>query len=120
MEKISYEQYRESLNQIEPKNNCPIQSLIGTLAKKWNLRVIFELTKRDTIRFGELRSQVGEIAATSLSSTLKELEENGFVERIQYNEIPPRVEYSLTEKGRMLYPVFVAMGNWCQKYQTED
>lgn len=120
MENISYEQYREFLNQIDPKNNRPIQSMIGILAKKWNLRVIFELTKRDTIRFGELRSQVGEIAATSLSSTLKGLEENGFVERIQYNEIPPRVEYSLTEKGRMLYPVFAAMGNWCQKYQTED
>lgn len=120
MEKISYEQYRDFLNRIDPKNNCPIQMLIGTLAKKWNLRVIFELTKRDVIRFGELRTQVGEIAATSLSSTLKELEENGFVERIQYNEIPPRVEYSLTEKGKMLYPVFVAMGDWCQKYQAED
>lgn len=45
MEKISYEQYRDFLNQIDPNHNCPIQTLIGTLAKKWNLRVIFELTK---------------------------------------------------------------------------
>lgn len=116
MEKISYEQYRDFLNRIDPKDNCPIQNLIGTLAKKWNLRVIFELSKKDSVRFGELRSQIGDIAATSLSSTLKELEENEFVRRKQFNEIPPRVEYSLTEKGKMLYPIFVVMGNWCEKY----
>lgn len=116
MGNISFEQYQDFLNQIEPDQHCPIQSLIGILAKKWNLRVIFELTKKDTLRFGELKAQIGEIAATSLSSTLKELEENGFVERVQFQEIPPRVEYFLTEKGKMLYPVFVVMGDWCKDY----
>lgn len=117
MEYMDYEKYRDFLKQVDVERNCPIQKLIGTLAKKWNLRVIFELTKKDTVRFGVLKAQIGEITSTSLSSTLKELEEHGFVERVQFNEIPPRVEYSLTEKGKMLYPVFLAMGNWCQEYE---
>lgn len=116
MGELTFEQYREMLRQIDPEKDCPVQALIGVLSKKWNLRVIFELTKHDTVRFGELKKQIGNITNASLSATLKDFEENGFVDRKQFNEIPPRVEYSLTEKGKMLYPIFAAMGNWCQAY----
>lgn len=116
MEELTFEQYREMLRNINPEDNSPVQALIGVLSKKWNLRVMFELTKHDKVRFGELKKQIGNITNASLSSTLKDFEENGFVNREQFNEIPPRVEYSLTEKGKMLYPIFAAMGNWCQVY----
>ncbi len=117
MSEVTFEEYRNSITQIDPKQDCPVQALLETLSKKWNLRVIFELSKADSVRFGELKKQLATITNASLSSTLKDLEDNGFVNRIQFNEIPPHVEYSLTEKGKMLYPIFVAMGEWCQIYE---
>lgn len=119
MENLSFEQYRKSLSLIDPGEDCPVQALIEILSRKWNLRVIFELTKKDMVRFGELKKQIGQITNTSLSNTLKDLEDNGLVSRVQFNEMPPRVEYSLTEKGKMLYPAFIAMSNWCQMYSEK-
>ena len=116
MENITFEQYRNFLNQINPNDNCPVKTLMEILSRKWNLRVIFELTRTDALRFGKLKSKIGTITNTSLSSTLKELEDYGFLIRRQYNEIPPHVEYSLTEKGQMLYPIFAVMRQWIQKY----
>lgn len=113
---LTFEEYRACISQINPDDRCPVQSLIGILSKKWNLRVIFELTKCDMVRFGALKKQLGNITNASLSSTLKDLEGNGFVSRKQFNEIPPHVEYALTEKGKMLYPVFATMSEWCQTY----
>lgn len=118
MSQLTFEEYRNQICKINPSENCPVQSLIGILSKKWNLRVIFELTKCDMIRFGKLKKQLGNITNASLSSTLRDLEEHGFVSRKQFNEIPPHVEYSLTEKGKMLYPIFAAMGDWCQIYKN--
>lgn len=74
MTNINFEQYRNFINEINPSDNCPIQALISILSKKWNLRIIFELTKKDSIRFSELKSQIENITNASLSSTLKELE----------------------------------------------
>lgn len=116
MADMSFEEYREFLQSINPNENCPVKMLIEVLSKKWNLRVIFELTRKDSLRFGELKSQITNITNSSLSSTLKELEENSLIKRIQYNEIPPHVEYLLTEKGKMLYPIFAEMGKWVQNY----
>lgn len=116
MTQLTFEEYRNYISQIVPDENCPVQSLISILSKKWNLSVIFELTKYDMVRFGTLKKRLGNITNSSLSSTLKDLEDNGFVSRTQFNEIPPHVEYALTEKGKMLYPVFATMSDWCQTY----
>lgn len=116
MNDITYEKYREMIKKINPTEDCPVRNLMDKLSRKWNLRVIFELTKNDSIRFGELKRQIGKITNASLSSTLKELEEYGFLERKQFNEIPPHVEYSLTDKGKSLYPIFVVMEEWVQAY----
>ena len=116
MADMSFEEYRNFLQSINPNEGCPVKVLMEILSKKWNLRVVFELTRKDSLRFGELKSQITNITNSSLSSTLKELEENKLINRVQYNEIPPHVEYSLTEKGKMLYPIFAEMGKWAQKY----
>ena len=76
----------------------------------------FELTKVDTIRFGALKKRIGDITNTMLANTLKELEQEGIVLRAQFNEIPPHVEYSLSDSGKELYPIFYEMALWGSKY----
>lgn len=72
---------------------------------KWNSRIICVLATLGTLRYSELRREMGNITDAVLASTLKELIANGIVERKSYNEIPPRVEYSLTEKGMSVVPI---------------
>ena len=69
-----------------------------------------------TLRFGELKNKIPNITNTVLSSTLRELEEAELVDRRQFNEIPPHVEYSLTQKGRDLMPIFFEMFKWGMEY----
>lgn len=74
--------------------------------------VIFELCKKECVRFGELKRAIPKITNTMLTSTLRNLENIGIVKREQFNEIPPHVEYSLTEKGKKLAPVFYEIARW--------
>ena len=96
--------------------NCPVRKTLELIQGKWTLYVIFELSKADVLRFGALKKKLPGITNTMLTSTLRFLEEHGLVTRVQYNEIPPRVEYSLSEAGKELYTVFVEMGRWGSKY----
>lgn len=96
--------------------NCPIYKTIELFQGKWTVWVLFELNKHGTVRFGDLRKSIPNISNTMLTSTLKDLEERGLVDRIQYNEIPPRVEYTATEKAKDLNAVFEAMAAWGQQY----
>ena len=96
--------------------HCPVRKTLALLQGKWTLYVIFELSKVETIRFGELKKKLPGITNTMLTSTLRSLEEHKLVLRVQYNEIPPHVEYSLSEAGKELYTVFVEMGRWGSKY----
>lgn len=96
--------------------NCPVQKGLKVFEGKWNARVLYELILMPTMRFGELRKAIPAISNTMLASTLRELEERGMVCRQQFNEIPPHVEYSLTESGKAFAHVFEAIGEWSQKY----
>ena len=98
--------------------NCPIYKTMELYQGKWTVWVLFELNKNGTVRFGDLRKSIPNISNTMLASTLKDLEERGLVERIQYNEIPPRGEYTATEKAKDLHIVFEAMAVWGQKHGT--
>lgn len=115
-----FKEYRKNLKDKEHGRNCPVQYTLRILQGKWNERIIYELSKYDSLRFGELKKIISEITSTMLSSTLKDLEEQGLVKRTQYNEIPVRVEYSLTEKGKELHPVFAEMAKWGLKYIDEQ
>lgn len=119
MEPISFEEYRRFVSAVHPNTEdpqCPVKRALDLFSGKWNLKVLYELTKADSMRFGSLQRQIGGITNTMLSSTLKDLEEKGFLVRKQFNEIPPHVEYSLSEAGKDLYTVFIAMANWSQKH----
>ncbi|MGN1114943.1 MAG: winged helix-turn-helix transcriptional regulator [Candidatus Ornithomonoglobus sp.] len=114
--KITYEEYRELVKRADLSSGCPVGRLLEIFSGKWHIRIIFELTKVDSIRFGALKAKIGGITNTMLANTLKQLEHNGIIIRTQFNEIPPHVEYSLSESGKELYPIFYAMAEWAVKY----
>lgn len=115
---MSYEEFEERVSSVilTEQGNCPVISTIKILQGKWKLQVIYELCIKSPLRFNELKRMMPAITNTMLSGTLRELEEDGLVDRVQYNEMPLRVEYSLTEKGRDLMPAFYALAQWGFKY----
>ena len=96
--------------------NCPIYKTMEIFQGKWNAWVLFELGRNETMRFGELRKAIPGISNTVLTTTLRDLEERDLVERIQYNEIPPHVEYKATESAKDLDDIFKAMWIWGEKH----
>ena len=113
-----YEEYKELVSDIllTENGNCPVMPVVTMLQGKWKLQVIYELIIQSPMRFGELRKALSGITNTMLTNVLRDLEADGLVDRIQYNEIPPHVEYSRTDKGRDLLPVFYAITDWGLKY----
>ena len=95
---------------------CPVRMALSIFESKWNLRVLYELIVASPLRFGELKRAIPYISNTMLTTTLRELEGLNLVSREQFNEIPPHVEYSLSESGRAIVPVFEAVGEWSEKY----
>lgn len=95
---------------------CPIYKTMEIFQGKWNAWVLFELGRNETIRFGELQRAIPGLSKTVLSTTLRDLEEYGLVNRVQYNEIPPHVEYSATESAKDLKDIFEAMWIWGEKH----
>ena len=97
-------------------DECPVQKILNLFQGKWNLRIIYELSQHESMRFGELKKAVPDISNTVLTSTLKALENQGLVLRQQFNEVPPHVEYSLTESAKALDKVFQTMREWGNRY----
>jgi len=112
----SYEEYRKKVSAYDSNEPCPVKETLEIFQRKWAAEIIFELTKADSLRTGELQRRLGTITNTMLSSVLKDLEAKGIVSRKQFNEIPPHVEYSLSDAGKNMYPVFEAMAEWGVKY----
>lgn len=92
--------------------DCPVKYALDLLNGKWKLRIIWELNQQETIRFNELQRRLQGISSVMLSKSLDELERDQIVRRRQYQEIPPRVEYSLTALGKGIDPALKALGNW--------
>lgn len=110
------EKFIESLTALPATENCPIRKTLDLFSRKWRTVVLFELCKKPSYRFGELRNAIPKITNTMLTSTLRDLEKKGIIERKQYNEIPPHVEYSLTESGQALIPVFFEISKWADNH----
>ena len=94
---------------------CPIYKMMELFQGKWTIWILFELSRHESMRFGELKKAISGISNTMLASTLKDLEEKKLIKRIQYNEIPPHVEYMATDKAKELQAVFQAMKDWGSK-----
>ncbi|NQX63943.1 winged helix-turn-helix transcriptional regulator [Paenibacillus qinlingensis] len=95
---------------------CPITDTQNVIAGKWKILILWHL--KETRRFGELQRLVPGVSKGILTSQLRELEKDDMVHRKVYQEVPPKVEYSLTEAGRSFIPILESMGEWGKKYGT--
>lgn len=86
-----------------------IQRIVGG---KWKIEILYYIGLQNINRFGELRRHIGDITESSLTKQLRELESDGFISRYDYKELPPKVEYSLTDLGNSFIPVLEFMKNW--------
>ncbi|HII53725.1 transcriptional regulator [Candidatus Micrarchaeota archaeon CG08_land_8_20_14_0_20_49_17] len=98
------------------EKSCPATRILNYLGKKWTLHLLKELCTLEAVRFSELAGNMSPISPRTLSKRLKELEKLGLVARKKFNEIPPRVEYSLTGHGRELIKCFKYLDRWVKKF----
>ena len=101
---------------LEKDIRCPLEYSLDVFGGKWKSRIICTLAINTTMRYSELRKELCNITDTMLANSLKELQDDGMVIRVQYNEIPPRVEYSLTDKGVSVIPLLFAINDWGCKH----
>lgn len=119
---MTYEEYLRDVKKgiVTNLGNCPVTPLLLMLQGKWKTQILYELCIHDTVRFGILKKELPGITNTMLTNSLRELERDGFIHREQYNEIPPRVEYSFTERGRDLMPIFYQIMLWGFKHENDN
>lgn len=101
-------------------NNCPLTFALNLIGGKWRLPIIWLLNKNGTMRYNELKRGIDGITNMMLTQSLKELESYGIIKRKQFMEIPPRVEYSLTDNGEDLIPALKGLANWGNKMKNSD
>ena len=99
--------------------DCPIRNVLARVGDKWSLLVLYNLQHREPVRFKELQRQILDISQKSLTQTLRTLEEDGFVSREVFPEVPPRVEYSLTPLALSFLPLVENMINWAKENMDE-
>ena len=92
--------------------DTPFGCTLSIIGGKWRLVILYWLVEYETIRFNELQRKIGTITYKTLSTELKRLEADGLITRKEYPQIPPKVEYSLSEKGRSLLPIMEIMCKW--------
>lgn len=98
---------------------CPVETTLTLISDKWKVLILRDLMP-GTKRFGELKRSIGHVTQKVLTAQLREMEAGGLLTRKVYAEVPPRVEYSLTELGRSLKPILDAMGAWGEQYQAQS
>jgi DNA-binding HxlR family transcriptional regulator len=96
-------------------DNCPVRQVLDRIGDKWSTLVILKLGQHRIMRFNGLAHVIGDVSQKMLTVTLRSLEADGLVNRTMYAEIPPRVEYSLTDLGRSLLPLIKALEGWAEE-----
>lgn len=98
---------------------CPVETTLTLIGNKWKVLILRDLIS-GTKRFGELQRSIGKVSQKVLTSNLREMEADALVERQVYAEVPPRVEYSLTELGRSLKPILDTLWAWGERYKEKE
>lgn len=96
---------------------CPVETTLTLIGDKWKVLILRDLMP-GTKRFGELKRSIGNVSQKVLTAQLRDMEESGLIHRKVYAEVPPRVDYSLTELGQSLKPILDAMQKWGEGYKT--
>ena len=102
---------------LEELPACPVETTLALIGNKWQVLILRDLSLNGTMRFKELQRSIGKISQKVLTSNLRAMEDAGIVHREVFAEVPPRVEYSLTETGASLKPVLDAMWPWGERYK---
>lgn len=98
---------------------CPVETTLTLIGDKWKVLILRDLLT-GTKRFGELKKSIGGISQKVLTNQLRQMETDGLVHREVYAQVPPKVEYSLTDLGKSLKPILDAMWNWGEEYKKME
>lgn len=99
---------------------CPVEATLSVIGGKWKGIVLYYLLMDGTMRFNELKRSVHGVTQRMLTKQLRELEADGLINRHVYAEVPPKVEYSLTDKGESLRPILIALKEWGEEHVFSD
>ena len=100
------------MQNFHPNGNCPIRDVLSRLGDKWSMLVLITLHTKGTMRISDINKTLPDVSQRMLTVTLRTLESDGLVKRKVYAEVPPRVEYCLTERGLSLIPHLEGLVNW--------
>ena len=114
------EVYKVYQKKLEADVRCPLEYGLELFGGKWKSRIICVLNEKGTLRYSSIRKEMLNITDAVLAATLRELINNGIAVRKQYDEIPPRVEYSLTDKGKSVVPILQSICKWAGIFQRES
>ena len=103
----------EIQNELYP--DCPIRNILARISDKWSILILFTLNQSELMRFNALQKNIPDISQKMLTVTLRTLEEDGFLKRQVYAEVPPRVEYSLTDRATSLLPHINSLIMWAKE-----
>lgn len=105
---------RKTLKKFPPTGSCPVRDVLSRIGDKWSMLVLLTLHANGTMRFNEIHRSLEDISHRMLTVTLRMLEADGLIAREVFAEVPPRVEYSLTERGSSLLPHIFGLVEWAQ------
>lgn len=108
----------ENISTAEKLPACPVETTLTLIGDKWKVLILRDLLP-GTKRFGELKKSIGHVSQKVLTAQLRQMEQSGLVNRKVYAEVPPKVEYSLTDVGYSLKPILDAMWTWGEEYQKK-
>lgn len=107
------------INEVDLTNNCGMFYTISVISGRWKVGILAALLDVDTLRYSEIKSTLGNITERMLIKQLKELDHDGLIIRKDFNEMPPRVEYSLSGKGRELKNILIEMYSWGKRNKQQ-
>lgn len=107
--------FKEEYQKYANAESCPVRNVLNRIGDKWSILVILLLGDLNVLRFNELHRNIGTISQKMLTVTLKTLEADGLVTRTIYPQVPPKVEYELTQRGRSLLPIIQDLVSWANE-----
>lgn len=104
------------MKNFHPGDKCPVRQVLSQLGDKWTILVLLTLDANGVMRFCEIQQSLADISHRMLSVTLRTLEAEGLIDRKAYPEVPPRVEYRLTDRGHSLLPHIYGLVEWAEQH----
>lgn len=106
-----------TVNETKNLPACPVETTLNLIGNKWKVLILRDLMP-GTKRFGELKKSIGNVSQKVMTAQLRDMEADGLVTRTVYPEVPPRVEYNLTDLGKSLRPVLNSLSDWGENYKA--